>query len=107
MKFIQEVTDGQTKNDNTTATWIGFEGIRELLNNVTYKVKELRNGTVDNLDKNRTELQKKEKDFKEKKEDFKKYYGRNCKEYAEGNYCLMTNEIIGDSDKNSFIKKNY
>ena len=103
MKFIQEVTDGQTKKDNSTARWIGFEGIREVLNNVTNVVKELRNDTLEKLTKSRSDSQELEKEFKEKKNNLTItfYEGRSCHFIDDGNYCLITNEFIGPeySDK--------
>ena len=110
MKFIEEVNDGQTKD--SLPKWGGFEGIREVLNNATDKIKELRQGTMDRLKAGQSSIEKKQITFTNSKGNFtnKYYYGcssfYNTYDTTAENYCLLTYMLIGPEENGALYTFN-
>ena len=105
MQFIREVTDGQTKTDNTTATWIGIDGIRQLLNNVKLTVAQLRVNTNTNLTNEESNLNVTKNTFLSAKTNFTTdfYPCPSDTEISDSGkkYCLSTYKIIGKENSNN------
>ena len=100
MQFIKEVTDGQSKNDNSTSTWVGIDGINNLLDSFKDKVAELQGNTVANLEAKQNSISTTAYDqTKVDLADMVNGFKVSQKETYEKDYWLLTYEICGLRDE--------
>ena len=102
LKFIGEVTDGQTKQE--TPKWGGFNGIKSLLNGIPKKLNELGQGTIDNLTAKQGDINNAKVKFEGQKTTFfETNIDKNApaKVFDDKTYWLLTYEISGAVDATS------